>query len=122
LSETSTFIENISHAAAHARGEIPSAGSEHQNQSVRHVFAAVVADTFNNRGCAGIANRKALARHSVEERFSTGRAVKHDIADDDIFLGLKAGPARRINNDLSARQTLSYVIVGFPFQRQRHTL
>ena len=65
--------------------------AEHDHEAVRHVFAAVIADAFDHRGRAGVAHREALAGHAVEERLAAGRAVEHDVADEDVFFGHERG-------------------------------
>src|SRR5208282_486941 len=70
--EVSALVKNVGDAATHAGGKISAAGSEHQNQTPGHVFAAVVADSFDYGGRSGVANGKALTSDSIEKRFATG--------------------------------------------------
>ena len=56
--EVAFFVENVGDAAAHAGSEIPAAGAEHDHRAAGHVFAAVIADAFNDRCRAGVANGK----------------------------------------------------------------
>ena len=90
LGEVSAFVEDIGDATAHAGGEISSAGAEHDDQTVGHVLAAVVANALDHGSRSGIADREALARHSVEESFAAGRAVESNVADDDVFFRREA--------------------------------
>jgi hypothetical protein len=50
----------------------------------------VVAQALDHRPRAGIANREALARNTTEERLALDRAVKRDIAGDDVLGRLAA--------------------------------
>jgi hypothetical protein len=59
----------------------------HDNDAAGHVFAAMVADAFDNRDGAGVAHGKALARDAAEIAFALDRAVKHGVADDDRVFG-----------------------------------
>src|SRR5215831_5546930 len=68
LGKISTLIEHIGNSAAHAGGKIPAAITQHNYQSVGHVFATVVTDAFNDSRSPGVANREALACHATEER------------------------------------------------------
>src|SRR3981189_693414 len=120
--EVAALVKNIGNAAAHAGGKISPAGSEHQHQAPGHVFATVVADSFDHSSRSGIANRKALASNPVEKRFAAGGSVKGHIANQNIFLGSESGPARRIHHQPSAGQTLADVIVGLAFERERDSL
>ncbi len=85
------LIEHVGHAAAHPGGEVASGLAEHDDQSARHVLAAVIADAFDDRVRAAVAHREALAGHAAEERLAAGRAVERDVADDDVLLGLEGG-------------------------------
>src|SRR5579862_3022489 len=88
--EVSTLVEDVGDAAAHASRKISAARAEDEHQSVGHVFAAVIADTFDNGGRSGVADGEALAGDSVEERFPAGRSVEGDVADQNVFFGREA--------------------------------
>jgi len=60
--EVPFFVVDIGDAAAHAGGEVASRAAEHNDGSVGHVFTAVVAYTFDNRGCAGVRTAKRSLR------------------------------------------------------------
>ena len=64
--------------------------SQHHHHAIGHVFAAVIANTLDYRGRAGIAHRKAFARHSVEKNFPAGRAIQNDVANQNVIFGQKA--------------------------------
>ena len=59
--EVAGFIEHVGDAAAHAGGEVAAALAEHDDQAVGHVFAAVIAEAFDDGGGAGVAHGEALA-------------------------------------------------------------
>jgi len=58
----------------------------------------------------------------LEERFAAGRAVKGDVADEDIFFRSEAGSARRIHHESAPGEALSNVVVGFALERKRDSL
>jgi Ca2+-binding RTX toxin-like protein len=60
---------------------------EHDDDAAGHVFAAVVADAFDNGNGAGVAHGKAFARHAAEVALAADRAVQHGVADDDRVFG-----------------------------------
>ena len=93
--EVAARIEHVGDAAGHTRGEIPSGPSEHDHSPARHVFAAVVADAFHDRGGAAVPHGKSLARDAADIGLSAGRAVEHHVADDDVVSGDQARAARR---------------------------
>src|SRR5438105_15063638 len=85
LREVSLVVENVCDAPAHASSKIPAAGTEHDDQTVGHVFAAVIADAFNHSRRAGVADCKSFDGNASEKCFAAGGAVKHNVADQDIF-------------------------------------
>src|ERR1039458_8269148 len=76
--EVALIVVDVGDAAAHAGGEIAAGGTEDDDEAVGHVFAAVVADAFNDGGSAGVADSEALAADAVEEDFAAGGAIKDD--------------------------------------------
>ena len=82
----------------------------------------MVADSLDHRRRSRIADCKAFARNTVEERFPTGRAVESHVADQNIFFGSKMGSTRWVHDDSAAGKALSNVVVGFAFQRERDTV
>ena len=77
----------------------------------------MIANTLDDRGRAGISDCEALAGDSAEERFPAGRAVKHNVADQDIFFGMESRCFRRIDDQFSAGQAFADVIIGIAFER-----
>src|SRR5690606_22486656 len=61
LAELAVLVEDERIAAAHARGEVAPGSPEHHDDAAGHVFAAVVADAFDDRPSAAVADREALA-------------------------------------------------------------
>ena len=87
LGEVHPLVKYIGDAAAHARGKIPAARAQYDDQAIRHIFAAVIADALHHRGCARITHGKTFPGDSIEESLAAGRAVEHDVADQNIFFG-----------------------------------
>ena len=65
------------------------ARTEHDDAAAGHVFAAVIADGFDDRMHAAVAHAEALARHAADVRLAAGRAIQRDVADDDVLLRLE---------------------------------
>jgi hypothetical protein len=122
LGEVSAIIKDIRDTSAHTGRKIPAARAKNQNQAIRHVFAPVVANPLNDGSRPGISDRKALPRHSIEERFATRRAVKSNVPDYDIFFGSKARGFGRIDNDAAAGQALANIVIGFSFESDGDSL
>ena len=60
--------------------------ADDDDDAAGHVFAAVVADAFDDRDGAGIADREALAGDAGEVALALDRAVEHGVADDDALV------------------------------------
>src|SRR6266403_5948661 len=116
----SHFVEHVGNAARHARAEIAPGRAEHDDVAPGHVLAAMVAHRLDDRIRAAVAHGKALARHAADVRLTARRAVKADVADDDVLLRNERGPGRREYDDLAARESLAEVIVGVAFECKRH--
>src|SRR5215471_7809366 len=71
LGEVSPLVEYVSNSATHAGGKISTARTEHDDQTIRHVLAPMIADTLDHGGGSGIANGKAFACHAIEEGLAT---------------------------------------------------
>src|SRR5207247_1518560 len=54
------------------------------------------------------------------EGLAAGGAVEGDVADDDVVLGLERRRSRREDDEPSAREALTPVVVGVALQRERH--
>src|SRR5215471_3612217 len=122
LGEISALIKHVSDAAAHASREIPSAGAEHDHQSVRHVLAAVVANTFHHGRSAGVAHREPFPGNPAEECFSAGCAIEHNVADENVFFRGKTRLLRRVDDEATARKALANVVVGIAFESHGYAL
>ena len=102
LREVAALVKDVRDPAVHAGGKVSSALPQNDDQAVGHVLAAVIAHALHNRRSSRVANRKAFAGYSIQEDFATGCAVENDIADQNAFLRLKAGVARRKDNNAAA--------------------
>ena len=63
------FVQHERDAAAHPGGEVPSGTTEHDDDATRHVFAAMVADAFDDRESAAVSHGESLACQAAEVRF-----------------------------------------------------
>src|SRR5947207_14518737 len=117
LREITFLVEYVRDSAAHTRGKVAAGFSEHNHESFGHVFAPVVADTFDDGGGPGVAYREALARHSVEVSLAAGCTVENHVANQDALRRQECGRAWRIDYELATGKTFAGVIVGIAFQR-----
>src|ERR1700751_5162615 len=93
--EAAIFIKHIGQATTHPGSEITSRLAEHNDQPARHVLASMVPHPFNYCDGAAVPYGKPLPCDAPEERFSAGRAIERDVADENIVLGLESGVSRR---------------------------
>ena len=73
-------------------------GAENHGAPAGHVFAAVIADAFDDGLGAAVAHAEPLGRAAAEERAAARRAVQRDVADEDVLLGLERRDLRRIDD------------------------
>ena len=84
LREYAVRIPHVRNASAHAGGEVATGFAQHDYTAAGHVFATMITDAFDNRVRAAVAHREALRRDTAEVRFTAGRTVEHDVADEDV--------------------------------------
>jgi len=83
------------------------------------VLTAVIADAFDDRVHAGVADAEAFADDAAEVDLAGDRAIADDVAGDDILLGLESGGerlGRRIDDDLAAGEAFAEIVVGVAFE------
>src|SRR5437868_11437863 len=82
----------------------------------------MIADGFDHRGNAAVANTETLSRHATDVSFAAGGAIKGNIANNDVFFRNERGKLRRKDNDFAARQAFADVIVRIAFEVKSHSL
>src|SRR5438876_2212937 len=117
--EVAGGVEDVRDAARHARGEVATALPDDDDASPRHVLAAVVAHALDHGEGPAVAYGKTLPGHSAEVRLAARGAVEDDVAHQDVLLGHEGRLARRIDDELAAREALADVVVGIALEGQR---
>ena len=85
-------VEHVGDATGHAGGEIAAGRAQHDDPPAGHVFAAMVADAFDHRVDAAVADAEPLAGHAADVGLARRRAVQGHVADDDVSLRGEARP------------------------------
>ena len=67
-------IPDVSDAARHAGREVSAGSSENDCRAARHVFAAVVADAFDDDSRTAVSDAEAFPGFAGDEGFAAGRA------------------------------------------------
>src|SRR6185436_7994078 len=80
--EVALFVEDVSNPAGHACGEVTAGRAEDHDAAAGHVFAAMIANGFDDGVDAAVSDAKAFARHAANVDFAAGSAVQRDVAND----------------------------------------
>ena len=79
----------------------------------------MVAHALDHGEGPAVAHGKTLPGHSAEVRLAARGAVEDDVAHQDVLLGHEGRLARRIDDELAAREALADVVVGIALEGQR---
>ena len=82
--EVAGDVPDVGDAARHAGGEVAAGRAQDDGAAAGHVLAAVVADAFDHGPGAAVADTEPFGRPAAEEGLAAGRAVQHDVADQDV--------------------------------------
>src|SRR5690606_15051440 len=99
--------------------EVAARRSEYDDDTTRHVLAAVVARALDDRVGTRVAHGKALAGDAAEVAFAADRAVEHGVADDHALFRHDAGLRVRAHDELAAREALADVVIAFAGEVER---
>src|SRR5437016_3689497 len=78
-------VDHVCDPTTHARCKVSAGAAQDNDTSTGHVFAAMIADTFNNGDGTAVSNGEPFSGHTAYERFSRRCAIECDVADDDVF-------------------------------------
>src|SRR6476661_4129502 len=76
--------QHVGKAASHARPEIQAERTKDEHDTAGHVFAAVLADSFDDGERAAIANGKTLASAAGHEEPARSGAVKNRVSGEHV--------------------------------------
>src|ERR1700742_72651 len=110
--EVAILVEDPGETARHTRAEVEACRSQDDRQTARHVFAAVVADTLDNRQSPRIADGEAFSGAAGGKESAAGGSVESNVAQDDVEFRLESSPALSAKDDLAARKPLAHEVVG----------
>ena len=71
---------------------------------------------------AAVTDRKALCSPAAKKRMPAGRAIQHDVPNNDIFSGNESTTLTRINRNSPARQALADIVIGITGKLQRNAM
>src|SRR5665647_1158922 len=84
-------IQYIGHTTGHTGSEVATGRPKDQDGATRHVLTAVVTQSFDHRGGAGVANAESLAHLTTQEDLAACRSVGDHVAGDDVVLRRQRG-------------------------------
>src|SRR5690606_1874252 len=114
-------VQHIGEPAGHAGTKVVAGGPQHGDQATGHVFAAVIASTFNHGMGAGVTNRKALTGGAGRKQLATSCAIQTGVTDNGGVLGLEIAATGRLDHQLAAGHAFTHVVVGITLQNQVQT-
>ena len=115
------LVEDPGQAASHACSEIEAGGAKDDGEASGHVFAAVIADTFDDGQGSGVADGEALAGAAGGEEGSAGSSVERDVAKNDVQFGLEGGAALAAKDDFAAGEALADEVIRHALQDKLHS-
>src|SRR5579859_4233425 len=89
-------VEDVGSSASHSRGEIATDVAQDNHAPASHVFAAVIAQTFDDRHRAGVAHGKSFAATARSKETPRSCAVQRDVAKDHVLVGGRLSLAARL--------------------------
>src|SRR5262249_20082791 len=120
--ELAVRIPDVRDAPRHPGREVATRLAENDDAAAGHVFAAVVADSFNDRLGAAVPHAEPLGSPPTDESLTARRAVEADVADQDVVLRNERRQLRGINHDATAGEPLADVVVRISFDFERYAL
>ena len=82
----------------------------------------MVAYALANSDSTRISDAETLARNTADERLARSSTVERHIADDNILISPESRTLRRSEYQLSARKSLSEIIIAVPDKLKREPL
>src|SRR2546423_7356699 len=112
--------EDVGETAGHSRAKVQTERTEHEDDAASHVFAAVLADTFNYGKGAAVADAETLAGASCDIELARCCAVENGISGENVATARRGRPGR--NGNRAARHAFADVVVGFAGELQGNTI
>ena len=120
LLELSIFVQHVGSAACHAGTEVASRFAENDDGSRRHILASVVPHTFHDCGGTAVSDTEPFAGYPCGVECAAGRAVKHRVPDDGVFMRTEPRLFIRADDDFTACQPFPDIVVRLACQPKVH--
>jgi hypothetical protein len=82
----------------------------------------MIADRFHDRTHTRVTDAEPFASHAVDVDFAAGGSVEGDVADDDVFGGDEGGFGRGVEDNFTAAESFTDVVVGIAFEFEGDSL
>ena len=76
----------------------------------------MVTNALNHSTSTTVSNCESFRCSATDKRHAARCSIKTNITDDDVVRCLEGGFLRRVNNDLTTRQSFTHIIVGITFK------
>src|SRR5260221_1030432 len=120
--ELAADIVYVCDATTHPGCKIPAGVTQDNDPAARHVFAAVVADAFDDSLYTGVADSKAFAGLTTDECFTGGSAIEGYVTDDAVLFGDESCILRRIDDEPCTGKTLTKIMICAAFKLEVHPM
>ena len=101
------WVPNIGDTATHTCREITTCWAENNSSTSRHIFTAMVTNSFNNSYCTTISNAKSFTNASSYVNFTRSCTIKYCIPCYDISFRRVIYLNRRDNNYMPTRKAFT---------------
>ena len=117
--EVTVLVEDIGDTCGHSGGEVPTAPAEHDDTTSGHVLTAMVSGTLRYGHGTAVPHTEPLTDGTRGVELSGCRTVHQGVTGDDVAAGNIPVMGE---DDPSAGETLSNVVVGESLHPEGHTL
>src|SRR6201999_1804152 len=116
VDEIPLHVQHITKTAGKSCAEVHTGRPKNAYHAAGHVFTTMVAGSFHNCECTGIADGESLAGAAGREQLSAGRAIQTGVAHDDGLARREIRSRRRPQDDTAAGHAFADVVIGFALE------
>jgi hypothetical protein len=114
-------VKNISDTTRHTGSKVSTGRSKNENTTTSHVLATVVTNTLNDSSGTGVSDGETLSTHTAEEALTAGSTVETGVTNDDVLLSLEDCVSGRVDDQTTAGQTLTDIVVAVTLELKSDT-
>jgi hypothetical protein len=119
--EITVNIQDVGNTTRHTSSKVAASRSKNNNAATSHVLTTVVTDTFNNGGSTRVSDSETLGSNTTEEASTSSSTVQASVTNENVLLRLEDSGAGRVDDQTTARQALTNIIVGITLELKGDT-